>query len=401
MTINSIQYFLTLLILLISGCPAVDLINKELLYTGSFVIFVVAGFYVPSRINRRDLLIYGVFFGIGLMHFITFGSLTAISSIGFLVRLGIALLAAKIIHNFSYRYVTIMSVLSGMSLIFFIPTFMGVDTQDMFSVFRIPTEFNYFHIGVHNFSADMDGRVRNSGLFWEPGAFAGYLVLALFFLIRDGLIDTVLSTRGVLLVITLISTQSTTGYVALMVLILLFIYRSGWIKSRAAKILVVPIFFLSYAISTLLLFSEVDFLGEKIDAQLESAAMQDNSSRINRFGNFLYDSKWIISRPLLGWSATPQTRVSVDPEVLDLVEGQGNGLAGFTIKFGLIGLLVFLGLFAFNTHRNSGSAITTFLGMALVCILLTGEQFLNFPFFLSLMFSPEVSKRLLPDVPRA
>jgi hypothetical protein len=334
--------------------------------------------------------VLGAFGLLVLFHIVIFGFMAVTASIGFMVRLGIAFLAIKMIPEFSRRYVSVMYVLSIISFVFFIPDLLGMggDMRGLFAGMRIPLQnIEYFHIGLYDLRAAYDGSIRNTGMFWEPGAFAGYLVLALFFLISDG---QALSRQGLVLIAATLTTQSTTGYLALLVLVIFYVFKEVWGKNTAVRWVVLPLLLVVLITGSFSLFSQVSFLSEKITSQIESARLGEGTSRINRFGNFLYDIKWIADSPLIGWSATPETRFSKDSEVSDLVAGQGNGLTGFAIKFGLIGLVLFLGFFAYNTKRISGSSQTALFGVVVVCVLLNGEQFLGFPLFLSLMFLQRV-----------
>jgi len=72
------------------------------------------------------------------------------------------------------------------------------------------------------------------------------------------------------------------------------------------------------------------------------------------------------------------------------VSGQGNGLPFFTLKL-TGGWPCYLFFCLYNDTILF--VATTVLGVVVVCMLLTGEQFLGFPMFLSLMFLPK--KKLL------
>ena len=65
----------------------------------------------------------------------------------------------------------------------------------------------------------------------------------------------------------------------------------------------------------------------------------------------------------------------------------GNGLTDFTAKFGFIGLLTFAGLTWLGLFRMSGkNSKLTIVALGIVLLMQNGENFLNHPFFLSLMF---------------
>jgi hypothetical protein len=399
MTINSFYYFLTFLVVAISGNPALNVLGKEIIYIGTLMIFMILWMAKPLKLSRQDVLIFALFFVLILLHVLSFGSMVIMASLGFMIKLCIALLAVKLIPEFSRKYVSVMYALACLSLVFYIPVQFGIDLAGILSPMKISLpNADVIHIGIHNFHIP-DQRSRNCGMFWEPGAFAGYLVLALFFLIRDGQYKAVISRQGLLIIATLLTTQSTTGYLAFLVLLVLYVSSSSLIKHKNAKLVAFPLLFFGLVSVILVLYSQVSFLGEKINVQIASSFAQDDASRINRIGNLVYDLKWIVDKPVLGWSATPETRLSNDAEVAELVAVQGNGLTGFAVKFGLVGLFIFIGFFAYSTWRETGSILVTLSGVVIVCALLNGEQFLGFPMFLTLMFAPYMKSKSLSVAP--
>lgn len=404
--ISKLYYFLTLWVVCISGNPVVTIFGKETIYVGTLLVLLWVWFYRSIKLNNLDLLTLGGFALLSLAHILSWGSLAIAAELGFLIKLAIALLTVKVIPDFTTRYVRAMYWLSIISFMFWIPLYLGVDMRGMFASMRIslPLDSLHFHIGLYNLREEYDlggsVGVRNMGMFWEPGAFAGYLVLAIFFIVRDTKSNFLSSKYGIVIFVALLSTQSTTGYVALIALTIFYVYSSGIAKDVLAKFVIFPIFIFAFASLVLVLFSQTSFLGEKINAQIESASMLEDASRINRFGNLLYDLEWIADRPVLGWSANPETRLAFDPEALELASAQGNGLTGFAVKNGVLGVLMFFGFFAYATKRSTSSIVMAFMGVIVVAMLLSGEQFLGFPVFLTLMFLNKVDKTEVPKVSR-
>lgn len=66
--------------------------------------------------------------------------------------------------------------------------------------------------------------VRNSGVFWEPGAFVGFLIVGMLFLLYGKTQCRHASSKMLILVVTLLTTRSTTGYIVL-VFMMLAMYR--------------------------------------------------------------------------------------------------------------------------------------------------------------------------------
>jgi hypothetical protein len=398
---NKLYLLLTLLVVAISGNPALGLLGKETVFIGALGIFVVIWFLRPLKMAARDLMIFGLFAALVVVHMFDFGAIALAASLGFLVKLAIALLAARLIPDFTNKFISVMFSLAVLSLLFYVPVQLGIDLPELLGRIRVPLDNpGMVDIAIHNFHVP-DQRTRNCGMFWEPGAFAGYLILALFFMIRNGQNEGVRSKRGVVLLAALLSTQSTTGYLALAVLSMLYIVNARWVRSLSAKAVVIPMFLAAFALIAWVSFSQLNFLGDKIGSQIDVVNSGDDRGRVNRIGNFLYDLKWIAEKPVFGWSATPETRLSDDAEVADLVVAQGNGLTGFAVKFGLLGLFSFLGFSAYCTRRITGSWLAAYFGTVILCVLLNGEQFLGFPVFLTLMFEWRPKFRELSRVHRS
>lgn len=386
---------MTFLVIVTSGNPMVDVIGKFTAYIGTLVAFLALWLLKAKKLTRQDMFVFSIFLLIILIQVLIFGPVAVAASLGFMIRLVIAMLAVRLIHGFSEFYISAMYFLALLSFVFWAPMLFGFNWIDLLPSIQLKvgdqSYYNAYDIGIHNFVLESDLSPRNAGMFWEPGAFAGYLTLALFFLIRDAGGGKLVSGQGLVLIAALLSTFSTTGYIALMVIVAYGVYDSGWLKTPVMKLTLFPMILITLAVASYFALSDVSFLGGKINLQLKLAASNSDSSNITRFGNILYDIPWIAQRPLIGWSANPETRSAVDPAVAAIISRQGNGLTGFTVRFGLLGLLAFLVCFAFSTKRMGRSHSKALFGLIIILILLNGEQFLNFSLFLTLMFVGEIA----------
>jgi hypothetical protein len=387
-----IDRLICFLVILASGNPAVELLPRDA-QGAAFAAF--AGALLLIRHSRKisitlaDLFILGAFAALSVVHLLVFGSEVASASASFLVRLTVAFLAIRVTHNFHRHYISVMYLLACISLVFYVPVVMGVDMRTMLESLRLPLpppHVNVFHIGIHNFHQP-EHAMRNSGMFHEPGAFGGYLLLAVVF----GALDTAerMSRRTLaVLVIAALTTLSTTTYIALAPALMMLVTANRIATHRpGVHLSMVP------AVAVLgfvgwLAFQNLPFLGEKIEAKLEDVRQEQPWARIDRIGNLLYDLDSISKRPLAGWSARHTTRSSIDPEILQTIEGQGNGLSGFAVRYGLLGLLVFAVSALVSFHRLCAHGLLAGLALGVVAILLTGEQYLYQPLFMSLMFIP-------------
>lgn len=386
--INKDDYISIFLLIFFSGSPTIFSLGKDYVYSSLLILILILYKIKKIEFYKVNVFIMLTFSALILAHLFLFGSLVIFSSIGFLIQLLICYILAEKIKNFPEVYVNIIYFLSILSLVFWGLHNMGVPLMELFSVLKIDLNVELYNIIIHNFFNDNDVNYRNSGVFWEPGAYAGYLNLAFFMLVFN-IVKINKHPRKILIIIfAIISTFSTTGYVAAsFIIISKFLLRSNmkFISRILIVIALMPI--LGYVAISL------DFIGEKITEQLYSTELEADGYQINRFGNFLYDINWIEKKPIVGWGTAPSTRIVIDNNVEELGQGQGNGLTGFAIKFGLVGFFLYF-LMCYRSFKClGGSKYIGYISIILIALLLNGEQFLNYPIFLMLMFLKSDDKK--------
>lgn len=392
MTLQS--YLLTFLVIAISGNPAALVLGGEITYVAAFVIFAYLWVRRPRRMSPAAIMFAVAMAVATLGHLLIFGVGAVWANFGFLTKIGIGLFAGTIVKDFFRAYVRVMAILAAVSLLFYVPGLLGIDLAGSLSFLQVglatgEASVGIRHIGIHNFHNGFE--VRNSGMFWEPGAFAGYLVLAIFIAAARRRVYAIRRWEILALTAALISTQSTMGYLAGL---LVGMYHFVGIPSsaqREMRLALLPVVLVALTVLACFAFLKVDFLGDKIREQILSAERGVGNYEINRFGNMLYDVDFIQERPLLGWSGNPETRVVRDPLVTELIKGQGSALTGFWVRFGLFAwLLFFWGLYAggkvLGADRVSGLVFVFVIG-----ILLVGEQYTNFPLIYA-FFVPGASR---------
>ena len=108
--------------------------------------------------------------------------------------------------------------------------------------------------------------LRNCGPFWEPGAFQGFINLALFFDFYNHRSNgSFFSKESVVYIITILTTLSTGGYVTMFFIISCFIIQNRKI-SLTTKLLFISISLIIFAY----LFINIEFLGDKITRDANS-----------------------------------------------------------------------------------------------------------------------------------
>ncbi len=405
---------LVFLLLADSGNPGLQVLmgGPENLHVVTLVaLLLILGFRRGVRISPLlavPLLIFGAILAAQGLSFEFFPRITVM---GFMVKLAIAGIVCLLVPRFSLAFVRVMGVLCGVSLLFWILGFVG-PWQALVSAHALRGSgadlYPRFGIIVHTYVTGPEGfATRNGGMFWEPGAFAGYLNLALILLAcqrrvlasRTYVRYLVLFTAGVL------STQSTAGYLAL-----LGAYGVGGLTAMPKGALRLPVGekrwnwlpaagVILLAAGLLVMWNRVDFLGPKIRRQYEQAVSQSSSRwYMTRFGTVVLDWKYIRRRPLTGWGLHDRTRWALDGGIYqDRGSGLGNDLSGFTARFGVLGMLTFVGLTFLGFQKLTGG--TRWVSLAAVgttLLILNGEAFLEHPAFLSLMFPALVSAGLAP-----
>ena len=388
-------YAVVVWVISISGNPLVSSLGKYVPpITALSLVFL--GTLRGLRLREKDYLIILVFLIICLWHSISFGGYVVPSGLGFLSKLLIGLMALRVIPDFTNRLINAIFILSLISLVIYLFRVVGLELDWLKIVeFEARVGENAQHGLVYNFRIETDvDYLRNMGMFWEPGAYAGYLILALVFLEKTRENRTIKKNSRLewIFYATLITTMSTTGFIGMAFLLgnkIFRYYRKPEFRFSAARFVFLPIVLVMVFVIGWTAYSKISFLGTKISEQLIVANNGSSESKITRFGNALFDLNWVYQRPLLGWSATPETRTLRDQDVGDLIQEQGNGLTGFAVRFGLVGLFTYFVLINLEFRKSRGTAPVANLLTLLIATLLIGEQFLNFPLFLMLMFGED------------
>jgi O-antigen ligase len=381
------ERLLCLMVLVVSGNPAIQYFYRPAVIVLPAIVLAILFVQRRARFIRSDYLVLVLFFFLFFIQFVEFGNVVLNSNIAFIFKLATALFAVRVIANFEHRLVEVMFILAIISLVFFIPLLLGVDMPQLMTRFSIPFEQNEIqpsiHIGIHNYRLEIGGLVRNSGMFWEPGAFAGYLTFSMLFMLnrKNNHSPLVFWT----LVITLLSTQSTTGYVTLSLIIVGYLWRKSLKVPRLLRYSMRFVSAILLPVIIIMVYTQLDFLERKITSRIAYGMEQRTKGwELSRYGNALYDFEFIKERPLMGWSMSDGT---IRGEDFDILSSQGNGLTGAVKRLGLPVFLVYIWLTYFGFRKRLGNTLIGSLATLAIMLLLIGEQFLMYPLFLVLLFS--------------
>jgi O-antigen ligase len=354
-----------------------------------------------DRAVRDFVPVASVFMVLSLVHAYAFDFFPIITELGFLSRLFIGMAVVVLVSDFVRAYVVAMVGLSTLSFVFWVPEYItsrtGTPFHHLFAALanRLgPQSKDMWNLGFHTYSLTQPMH-RNAGIFWEAGAFAGYIIIALLMLaaIRSSITRTQHLAALSILTLALLSTFSTTGYLAYPIALLLnYDWRKLDRRHRAGIALGVCVIAPLVILGSSYAFSKLDFLQAKIRKEITAVERREYRWHVTRMGNLVFDWEYISKRPLTGWGLHDKTRFALHPGMRD--DGFGNGMSNFVVKFGVIGFGIFLLGLIRGAKHISGKSPGYVLGfLAVTLVLLQGEPFLGFPLFLGLMFLGHASTR--------
>lgn len=298
------------------------------------------------------------------------GLITIQGSLGFLTKLLFGYIIINVINkNFKKYFFNVLFIVSVISLIGFSWNLLG---KDIPAISLIGEKARSLII----FTQKVDGS-RNSGMFWEPGAFACYLIIGLAsFLGEVRELLKIHLKKTITVLIALITTYSTTGYIALFILILvtlLFEYsRKNYYLAIGFTIVAVIIGIQVYRTS--------DFLEDKIDSQLDYAIELEGEFSPGRFGAFLFDIHYIEKHPFVGNGMIDVTRYADHPALIGEHLGHGNGFSNFIASMGIPSMLFYIFYILYFRKKFKISYLIIFI------LLLQGEPLMNYPLFITIPF---------------
>ena len=393
---RSSDLWLMLLLLALSGDPVFTTpqINRVLIP----ILALVLGAYIAGRRRMARkysalpiMAIFGTIIAVQTVHFVFFPAFTLL---GLFCRLAIAYEFVTLISDFAGTYIRAVTVLAIMAMFFFFAnvagSVVGINVAGVTRDLALPIDFNTgaWTFLFHTYSTNPTDANRNAGMFWEPGAFAGYLNLALVFLciLRSRFTKRSFYRQFVVLSFCLLTTQSTVGYIAFAVVIFLAGLSGATIRFRpkARAILAAVCILMAFAIFSV----NANFMIPKIENSILVSTAKTESWEADRLGNLIFDSTYISARPLTGWGINDETRLMLNPDLAgNALIGRGNGMSGFAAEFGVPALLLWLYCIYRILLTLSGSRKGLAIGgLVVILITLNDETFLNYPLFLSFFF---------------
>ena len=294
--LNAVDYLVfTLFILLCEGSAffiAEDWFTISV-FTCLSIIFLLKG----NKVDIGFIFLIGVWFVINLFSEIINGHLNKSTFIGYTIKICIPYLMVKIVgchffnklFKFAFFLVITSSIFYIIEVIF--PTFVKslIPYLNFLERWRMLAHGDFYIFFYNHLEANQTYYgifPRNSGFMWEPGAYA--LFLSLLIALHINKTDYKIDWKLCFLIIAMISTFSTSGYLTLFVFSILFIINN---ENLRRNYIFAILFLLIDIVLILYTFDSAEFLSEKINnyiVQGDSVGNQyfENESwkRVSRLG---------------------------------------------------------------------------------------------------------------------
>lgn len=383
---NIVNYLLLIFFVATSGVPN---FKSSVLYIPLFFLLVITFILRSRKLDRQFLLFILLLVLITVFQSFKFSHFSYINILGVFLPICNAYLILKILDfRFTFYFVKLMKTIALISIFIYFPTILFPSFINVLD--SLSNQLQFLNFSDHFidtktiiiYNVRNINNFRNPGPFWEPGLYVGYLILAYIFNIYNNLKNK--RSNSIVFIIAIITTHSTTGYIAFFTFLLFYNYKS--INNK----------FLRYFAVTALLgfayysFINFDFLGEKIQEQIEVVKNTSDVYRNNntqRFLNILRDMEDFKGHEIFGRGSLPINRYSYDAEN----QIRTVGFTDFLVRNGIIVLVVLIVLLfksfkSFtNYHCIKGSFHATGIFLS-IWITLFSQIYFQYQFYWVLPF---------------
>jgi len=369
-----VDYILVYLLIFLSGSWRYNLSADKLLVVGLFVALCAWYLFSDRRINHKFLLYVAVFAGLLFqLNIYTGGSLSLSSVISSTIKILIAYLIVRTVgERFIDTYVKVIVFLAVISLFGYV-----IDMFNLFDGFirKLPRVGDMGYEGflyVYRFSWHI---TRNNSIFFEPGAYQAFLNAALFmlFFVRTGFSPKRKNIYAVILIATLVTTFSTTGFLIFLIMVPLFLYKSELLSYSGKAVLVGVGVALIAVLSNQIYFTVVT----KVEDYLTANEYDFGYSAQNRSSDAKTDIK-IFKKHVFGVGHNDYVREFGVAGRLDTVGGEGmssNGVTKLLAVYGLPFSLFLFGSYYWALKRMLGEFLLASLAFVMFMMFLAGESY--------------------------
>lgn len=366
--------------------------------------YILIGFIISSflfikeglRIEKTFYITVILFLFAEIFQYLMFGGFTFRTFIGTYVRLFFAYsVIALVKFDFYKYYIKIIYVLSLISLVFYVGSFLpsseNIYTNILANVVPQIFESEGFYesrpnIVLFTFESTLFSDHRNSGPFWEPGAYGVFLVLAL--VINHIYNRSVYTRENIVFIICIITTLSTTAFICLAIYYLFYNYE------KIKRNILYSIVFILFGILSIVLYEKIPFLKEKIENNIEVA----DETTSSRFGSAIADFNSFKRSPVFGLGRAGAKNDFVDNKFFEAEHHRNNGVFNLLATYGII-ITVYYFYRIYLTFKTLSEVYLyskryAIFGFIIIMLLGFSQGIFMRPFFYGFLFVPMVFKTI-------
>jgi len=370
------------LLFLLMGIPNIPILVGNQFLIAGFILTLIIFVYKTKRFDRVIVSYNLVFLALFGLHVLAYDKFILSIMVAYFMRIYFAYFTVKIIGegidklivNQIYFFSIISLIVTG--AIFANPGLADYIFANVTPLFDKITLYqpNRQHFIIYTMELGWKVEIpRNSGPFWEPGGFAVFLIIALTFnIIRN---KKFFNKKNIIFLIALLTTQSTTAYLALFIFICIYIlisYRS--IYSFILMPMLVFIF--------LNLYSRLDFMEEKVNKMYNESKKAGTEKIYSRMVSGKINIDNFFSSPIFGIG-----------RFFEINEDENTGNNGTTLllaEFGIIGFFYFFMMMYLSYKKfckqNNFNPNFPFAVIAALLVLGYSQGLFQKPFFMALCF---------------
>jgi|GEM_PF-4162075 len=369
----SILWGLIVFFILIVGLTIGKIVlNKKILY----IYFICISSCVISALLNQDFMTENIYFPL------------AITSAFFIA---IVFEQKKIIYTFS-NILIVYSIYSLISTYLILPLYMN----GLFSFLKIYTSTlkTPFLDTIFSFTVAWHGIMRNQGIFREPGVFQFYLLIGL--IIEISYRKQIKKMNILIIIITLISTFSTVGFLGLIIICFSYLVKQNYNRK---KILITGLSITSISLIILMISKKVPQLSQKIfDSFQKLVDHNDNISTIVRTESILNNIIAAFNSPIWGNNFVNGYVFIKD----NLNSYQGNDITGTNFSYMMalgipVGLLIIV-LFYQSVSILSKNKFNVFIVFIALFISLNSQNLVYSSLLWTIIFFPYMKKDIRKEM---
>lgn len=181
------------------------------------------------------------------------------------------------------------------------------------------------------YTFDLNNLHRNSGFMWEPGAFAGILLMTL--VLQLIITDFKINKKVILIVLCVVTTFSAMAFLGLY-LILIFLLCKANLKYKIVYGFL-GLFLVFYGLNSSFIFDKIQKQYEKNFVTME---IEESVPIPDRILSFRYDLEQFKRHPLIGTGLNSSNRF----QNFSIYSGSSVGFSDYMVKFGIYGIFFLL-----------------------------------------------------------